>query len=188
MINKIDENDNLKGILVIDEIPVSIAPAIFIQLLTPPEKYPSHVPAIWLKPNGDNKEISLTFTQHIFADGKQVYLYCFPEAIGHPFGKEDFEAPFETIGFLVIIDVERLLLLDQKVAKNYSAIYWARNYNLPVTIAAINAKKIERSVEKLSQLIDYSPDMPIAWCEGDIDYDSVHRIIDTIRSSIYGSE
>ena len=184
MINKSEEHDTPKGLRVLDEFPISISPGLFIKNLTPFENYPSFVSAKWLKPNSDNIEISLLFAQYKYLDGKQVSLYCFPEAIDRTLRIEDLESPIETIGFLVIVDVKTLLQLNRKVAKEHSAIHLAKSYHLPIIIAVINSGEIARSADKLSQLIDYSPDMPIVWCDGDIELDFVKRTMDVIYSYI----
>ncbi len=184
MTNNSKEHDKQKGFLIIDELPLGISPGFFLRYLISQENYLSNVFAKWLKPKGDDTGIGLQLAKHKYPDGKQVWLYCFPEAIDRGFGIEDFEAPVETVGFVVIVDTKRLSLLNEKVPEKHSAINWAKRYRLPIIVTVINSKNIKGNIERLSQLIDNSPDMPIIWCDGDIDYDCVHRTMSTIHSYI----
>ena len=184
MTNNSEEQDRSKGLRVLDEFPAGISPGIFIEFLSPIGKRLPFAPAKWIKPNGDNIEIRLRFAKYTYPDGKQICLYCLPEAIDQTLRIEDIESPLKTIGFLVIVGIENLQQLNRRVAEEDSAIHLAKSYRLPIIIAVINARMIERDTEKLSQLIDYSPDMPVVWCDGDIDLDFVQEVMDAIYSYI----
>lgn len=194
MITTPAEYDQPKGLLVMDELPITILPSIFIKFLTPPEKYPSNLPAKWLKPNGEDIEFGLLFAKHKYQDGKEVCLYCFPEAMERAFGMESLEASIKTIGFLIIVDIKRLLyfkrhatdegFITRQVIEEFGAIRWAKAYHLLTILAVLNSTYIENNLGKLAQLIDYSSDMPVAWCDEDMDYDFVQRTMNMIYSYI----
>ena len=85
---------------------------------------------------------------------------------------------------LVIVDIENILKANREIIEKYSAIRWAKTYQLPISISVINSNRIGKSAEKLSQLIDYSPNMPIVWCNENLDFDFVQRTMDAIYSYI----
>lgn len=191
MIINPSEYSQPKGLLVLDELPASLLPSTFIKFLTPPEKFPSFLPAKWLKPNGEDIEFTMLFAKHKYQDGKEVYLYCIPEAMDRAFGIESLETSIKTIGFLIIIDIKRLLyfhkdvtesevFINQEIGEKFFAVRWAKAYHLPIMLAVVSSRNIENNLGKLSQLIDYSSDMSVAWCDEDMDYDSVQRTMEII--------
>ena len=184
MANPTEEHTKPRGILVLEEFPIPLSPYQFVKFLIPPEKYPYYLPAQWLRSDTTYVETGLLYATCKYSDNRQIGLYCFPEALGLPSRLEDVKSAIETIGFVVIVDIESILGINREIVEKYSAIRWAKPYKLPIIISVIHANRIDKSVEKLSRLIDYSSDMPIIWCDGDIDLDFVQRTMDVIYSDI----
>jgi len=184
MKNYPEANLTQKGIYVLDEFPISILPGDFIKQLGLYKANLNHLSVKWLKSKDQIIDINLQFAKYTYPDNKQVYIYRFPEAIDRAVRIEDLESSIETIGFLVLVDVESFQQFEHEVARQHSALLRVSTYKLPIILAVVNASIIQRSTEKLSQAVDCTVDMPIVWCDGDINLDFVQQVMDVVYSYI----
>ena len=182
--NNFERQETKKGLLVTDEFPLGIPPSVFIDLVDSSKDYPSLIFAKWVMQRERSDGVNFQFAGHKYFDGKQICLYCFPPTMNRSFGLEDIVLPLETVGFVIIVDVENLLQLGHMVPEEYSALHWVKKYHLPVIIAVTHSAKIKRDVEKLAQLINFSSEMPIVWCDEDIDFNCVVQTMEVAYSYI----
>jgi hypothetical protein len=157
------------------------------------------------RPNGFKVEWRPDASSESFEDGVYVAfdknekfpflsLFDIPVSMRRDFLVTDLMFPVPISGFVVIVNtwilVEGVKSLREEgkirrpATPAINDLAWAISHNLPIVIAAVYAKKINRDIDKLSELLTLPINMPVVWCDGEMDKSFTDRVLQTIYEEI----
>lgn len=118
----------------------------------------------------------------------RLHFFKFGETARLNFPLNDLLFPIKLKGFLWIIDIQIILLLQQDKQsllgdrKEFGAITWTREQQLPFVIAVTGSQNPLLSVDEIRTILSLEKEMPIIPCPSK--FDSVH--VEHVLSALLG--
>lgn len=188
----VDKNSDKtkRGFLILEE-GIGLDVLKFLSLTREHQRELESVKINW-KPNTRKKDTHdyLYSCFQAYNKNPSLYLFILPPAIVRDFRITDLDFPVQMSGFVVIVNIKLWMEFAENLEKDgkerkptspvISDLAWAKSHNLPVVVAAIHARNINRDVNKLGKLLAQPVTTPIIWCDGEIDKDLVDRTLQLI--------